>query len=151
MPQFETIDQLEIRAPAAALFDTILDYPHMHEWYPPYRVTVQGGGAVGEGARLDHALEAKGSPVTSRFVRTIHKIDRPHSIEETYDGGDLLGKGRWTFESQEDGSTLVSFWCDVRSNSWLMHVGFFLGGKRGHNRIYQDLLASLKARHEGAD
>ena len=150
MPQFETIDEMVIAAPAEVLFDTILDYPRMHEWYPRYRVSVQGGGEVAEGCHLDHELKAKGSPVTSRFVRTIHRIERPREIEESYDGGDLVGKGRWRFEPLDDGRTRVSFWCDVRSNSWLMHVGFVLGGERGHNMVYQDVLAALRARHEAA-
>lgn len=148
MPEFETIDRIEIQATPESLFDTILDYPRMHEWYPRYRVRVQGGGEVAEGARLDHELAAKGSPVRSRFVRTIHKIDRPTSIEETYDGGDLVGKGRWSFEPLGNGATRVSFWCHVHSNTWLMHLGFLLAGERGHNQVYQDLLAALKARHE---
>ncbi len=150
MPQFETIDQLVIRARPEALFDTILDYPHMQDWYPRYRVSVRGGGDVVEGARLDHELAAPGSPVKSRFVRTVQRIDRPRSIEETYDGGDLVGTGRWTFEPTDEGLTRVSFWCDVRSNTWLMHLGFLLAGERGHNMVYQEILAALKKHHEAA-
>ncbi len=42
MPSIDTVDSIEIRAPAQALFDTVLDYPRMHEWYPRYRVEVVG-------------------------------------------------------------------------------------------------------------
>ena len=48
MPRFDTVDRLELNAPAEQLFEIIRDYPRMHEWYPPYRVQVEGGGAVVE-------------------------------------------------------------------------------------------------------
>jgi ribosome-associated toxin RatA of RatAB toxin-antitoxin module len=150
MPSFDTVDSLEIQAPAQQLFDIILDYPRMREWYPPYRVEVVGGGEVAEGVSLNHELSPKGSPVKSRFVRTIRKIDAPKAIEETYDGGDLVGQGRWEFEPVGPDQTKVSFYCSVRSNSLLMHIGFLLGGEKGHNQVYQEILAALKAKAEGA-
>lgn len=150
MPSFETIDSMEIRAPAQALFDIILDYPRMREWYPRYRIDVIGGGEVVEGARLSHELAAPGSPVKSRFTRTIRRIDPGKSIEETYDDGDLVGRGRWEFEPVDDRTTRVSFHCAVSSNSPLMHLGFLLGGRRGHNLVYQQILAALKKRAESA-
>jgi uncharacterized protein YndB with AHSA1/START domain len=151
MPSIDTVDSLEIRAPAQLLFDTILDYPRMHEWYPRYRVEVIGGGEVTEGTRLHHELSPPGSPVKSRFTRTIHRIEPPKSIEESYDDGDLVGRGRWVFESVSPDTTRVSFYCQVRSNRLLMHIGFALGGERGHNMVYQEVLAALKARCEAAD
>jgi len=145
MPHFETVDSLEIDAPAQRLFDVILDYPRMRDWYPRYEIDVIGGGDVVEGAQLEHVLAARGSPVKSRFKRTIRRISPPREIEETYDEGDLVGTGRWVFEPLGDERTKVSFYCEVRSNSWLMHIGFLLGGERGHNMVYQDLLATLAA------
>jgi ribosome-associated toxin RatA of RatAB toxin-antitoxin module len=148
MPSIDTVDSLEIKAPARELFDIVLDYPRMHEWYPRYRVEVIGGGDVVEGARLRHELSPAGSPVKSRFTRTIQRIESPSAIEESYDDGDLVGRGRWHFEAQGQDATRVSFHCQVRSNRLLMHIGFVLGGERGHNMVYQELLAALKARAE---
>jgi ribosome-associated toxin RatA of RatAB toxin-antitoxin module len=144
MPSIDTVDSLEIPASAQALFDIVLDYPRMREWYPRYCVDVIGGGEVIEGARLSHELAAPGSPVMSRFTRTIHRIDAPKTIEESYDDGDLVGLGRWQFEALGKDLTKVSFYCQVRSNRWLMHIGFALGGERGHNMVYQQILAALK-------
>ena len=144
MPSFETVDRLEIAAPAARLFETVLDYPRMHEWDPPYRVEVIGGGPVVEGARLRHQLKTGG--LTTRFVRTIQRIDVPKAIEETYDEGALIGRGRWEFEALAPERTRVSFWCAVRSNSLLMHVGILLTGTKGHNKVYQEILAALRER-----
>ena len=148
MPSIDTVDSIEIDASAQRLFDIVLDYPRMHEWYPRYRVELIGGGEVEEGARLRHELSPPGSPVKSRFTRTIHRIEAPTRIDETYDDGDLVGKGRWEFESLSESVTRVSFSCEVRSNSWLMHIGFLLGGKKGHNMVYQQILAALKAHAE---
>ena len=148
MPSFDTVDSMEISAPAQRLFEIVLDYPRMHEWYPRYRVELIGDGEVGEGARLRHELSPPGSPVKSRFTRTIHRIEVPTRIDETYDEGDLVGTGRWEFETLAGGATRVSFYCQVRSNRWLMHVGFLLGGEKGHHMVYQQLLAALKVRAE---
>jgi hypothetical protein len=148
MPSIDTVDSLEIQAPARTLFDIILDYPRMHEWYPRYRVELIDGGEVVEGARLRHELSPPGAPMKSRFVRTIQRIERPTEIEETYDDGDLVGKGRWVFESLGEDLTRVSFFCQVRSNRLLMHIGFAIAGEKGHNMVYQELLAALKIRAE---
>ena len=148
MPSIDTVDSLEIDAPAQALFDTVLDYPGLQEWYPRYRVEVIGGGPVIEGARTRHELAAPGSPVKSRFTRTILNIDSPKKIEESYDDGDLVGTGYWDFEALTAERTRVSFHCKVRSNTWLMHIGFAIAGERGHNMVYTEILAALKARSE---
>jgi len=149
MPSIDTVDQLEIRAPAEQLFDIVLDYPRMHEWYPRYRVEVIGGGPVVEGARMRHELSPPGSPVKSRFTRTIQHIEPGQAIEESYDDGDLVGRGRWAFEALGPEKTRVSFHCQVRSNRLLMHVGFALGGEKGHKMVYREILAALRARVEG--
>jgi hypothetical protein len=150
MPSIDTVDSLVIHAPAQVLFDTVLDYPTMHEWYPRYRVEVVGDGPIVEGTRLRHELSPPGSPVKSRFARTIQRIEQGKAIEESYDDGDLVGRGRWEFEALGGGETRVSFYCQVRSNRLLIHLGFALGGERGHNRVYQQLLAALKTRCENA-
>ena len=143
MPGFETVDSMEIDAPAPVLFDTILDYTRMHEWYPKYRVEVEGGGEVREGVTLQHTL-TPAPLVKSSFTRVIDEIEAPKRIEERYTGGDLVGRGRWQFEPIGEGRTKVSFWCDVRSNSLMMHIGFLFGGEKGHNGIYQEILTALK-------
>jgi len=150
MPSIDTVDSLEIDAPAQALFDIILDYPRMHEWYPRYHVDVIGGGEVVEGARLRHELSPPGSPIKSRFSRTIRRIEPGKAIEESYDDGDLVGQGRWEFEPLGADRTRVSFHCQVSSNRLLMHVGFLIAGEKGHNMVYQELLAALKERAESA-
>ena len=146
MPSIDTVDSREIEAPAQVLFDILRDYPRMHEWYPPYRVTVIGGGEVEEGTRLAHELSPAGSPLKVRFTRTIQKLEPPKAIEETYDDGALVGRGRWEFEPLSETRTRVSFHCQVRSNSLIMHLGFLFGGEKGHNDVYQEMLKALETR-----
>ena len=148
MPSFDTVDSLEINAPAQVLFDIILDYPRMHEWYPRYRVELIDGSEVIEGSRLRHELSPKGSPLKSRFTRTVHRIKRPSTSEESYDDGDLVGLGRWEFEALGPDATRVSFYCQVRSNTLVMHLGFWIAGEKGHNMVYSEILAALKAKAE---
>ena len=117
--------------------------------YGDYREVI-GGGEVVEGARLRHELKAPGSPVISRFTRTLESIRSPRTIEESYDDGDLVGTGRWTFEALAPNTTRVSFHCKVKSNTWLMHIGFAIAGKKGHNMVYTQILDALKKKCEAA-
>ena len=148
MPSIDTVDSILIAAPAPAIFPILADYPSMRRWFPRYRIEVIGGGPVVEGARLAHELSTPGVPVETRFVRTILRLDPPHAIEESYDEGDLLGRGRWSLTPVEGEQTRVSFHCQVRSNRWWMHLGIALTGARGHNQVYQQLLRALKERVE---
>ncbi len=75
MPSIDTVDSIEINAPAQELFDIVLDYPRMHEWYPRYRVEVIGGGDVVAGARLRHVLSPKGSPSCAKSRPTRNAND----------------------------------------------------------------------------
>ena len=109
-----------------------------------------GGGPITAGTSFAHELSPPGFPIKSRFTRTIQRLDPPKTIEETYDDGDLVGSGHWDFEVLAADRTKVSFFCAVRSNRLLMHIGFLLGGERGHNMIYQQILAALKERVEAS-
>lgn len=148
MPGFDTVDRMVIRAPAEKLYDTILDYEGIREWFPSYRIDVIGGGPANEGSRLSHELTTGGLKTT--FIRTIRKTDRPQKIEETYDEGALVGEGRWEFDERGPNETEVSFFCKVRSNNLMMHLGILLTGAKGHNRVYQEILGALKKRVEEA-
>jgi hypothetical protein len=80
MPRFQTTDHLDIHAPAQQLFATMLDYPRFHEWYPPYRVEIEGSGEVVEGARLNHVLSAKGSLVGGCWSNAQSKPPTGHRL-----------------------------------------------------------------------
>lgn len=145
MPAINTIDSVQIEAPAQRVFDVIRDYPKMHTWFRSYRCELIEGDVVQEGSRVRHHVEALGAK--TQFVRTVRSIVEGERIEETYDEGDIVGRGTWTFEEQ-DGWTTASFHCDVRSNSLLNHIGFFIVGELAHKMVYRGLLAALKIRCE---
>ena len=77
------------------------------------------------------------------FLRTVRKIVPGTRIEETYDGGDYIGTGVWTFE-ESGGTTTATFTCDLRSNNLMSHIGIALIGARGHHGVYKTGLAGLK-------
>ena len=95
---------------------------------------------------LAHELGPAGLPLKVRFTRTIQKLEPPKFIEETYDDGALVGRGRWTFEPLSENRTRVSFHCAVRSNALIMHLGILFGGEKGHNDVYQEILKALEKR-----
>ena len=145
MPSIDSIDSVQIEAPREHVYDVIRDYPNMHTWFSKYRCKLTQGDTVEEGSRVQHQVNALGA--TTRFVRTVHKLVPGERIEETYDEGDIVGKGVWTFEEQ-DGWTTASFHCQVRSNSLLGHIGFAIGGELAHKLVYRGLLAALKIKCE---
>jgi len=149
MPSIDVTDHVVIDARREAVFPVLCDYPRVRDWFPGYRIDLLTDGAVGEGARLRHEMAAGGGLMTTRFVRTIRRFEPPSLIEETYDEGDLLGRGCWSLESRGDGATQVSYRCAVRSNTPWMHLGVALTGHWGHSWVYQRLLRALKARVEG--
>jgi len=148
MASIDTVDSIEIRADARRIFDTILDYPHIHTWFSQYRCRLldEGASSVREGSRVAHAV---GRPAMTHFVRTVRRIVPGERIEETYDEGDLHGTGTWTFE-QNGPMTKVSFFCAVEARSLATKLGFALSGAWSHNLVYKLLLRALKKRCETA-
>lgn len=144
MPTIDSVDSIHIQAPAERVFDAVFDYPSIGAWFPSYRCRLLTPGSIEAGSRIAHTVRAPMVRVPTRFVRTIRRFERPRRIEETYDEGDLLGTGVWTFAESHDGWTTASFHCVVESNRLLMHVGFMLGGELGHKLTYRGLLAALK-------
>jgi hypothetical protein len=70
-------------------------------------------------------------------------------LEETYDEGDLIGTGTWTFDERK-GITTAAYHCAVRGNTLSMRIAFKLTGSVGHSMVYRRLLAALKKHCERA-
>lgn len=148
MPKLDAVDSISIQAPAMKVFETVLDYANLHEWWKRYRCEVEGGGPVKEGTRVRHVINIPVVQPKPTFVRTIRKIVPGERIEETYDEGDYVGTGVWTFEPR-GALTAATFTCHVRSNNLHTHIATALIGARGHHGVYKTGLAGLKARCEG--
>ena len=147
MPGFDAVDSITIDAPPRKVFETVLDYANNHTWWKGYRCEVEGGGPVREGTRVRHRIHIPVVQPKPSFLRTIRKIVPGAAIEETYDGGDYIGTGVWTFEPKGD-ATVATFTCRVRSNTLMSHIGAVILGARGHHAVYKTGLAGLKARCE---
>ena len=86
--------------------------------------------------------------VLTRFIRTVQRMVPGERIEETYDEGDLVGNGTWTFD-QSGNVTTAAFRCDVTAQALSMKLAFSTSGSLGHNVIYGRILAALKNKCEG--
>ena len=139
----QAVDSIVVRAPASKVFETVLDYGNHHRWWRLYSCKVLGGAKPEEGVRVSHRFGLSRIPPNLAFTRTIRRIVPNERIEETYDEGDCVGTGVWTFQ-EENGRTTVSFDCDVRSASLLSHVGIGLTGAVSHHAVYKIGLRGLK-------
>lgn len=147
MPKLDAVDSISIQATADKVFGTVLDYGNHHAWWKHYQCEVEGGGPVKEGTRVRHVINIPVVQPKPNFVRTIRKIVPNERIEETYDEGDYVGTGVWTFERQ-GALTVATFTCRLRSNNLLTHIVTALIRARGHHGVYETGLAGLKARCE---
>ena len=152
-----SIDSIVIERSAAIVFGVLSMY-RFQEFCPEYHIEPieESGGYEGSsstaeremiwiltaGMRLRHAVTNMG--VTTRFIRRIDSIVANESIQETYEEGDLLGRGEWRFQSISPEQTQVKYECTVTANAFLVKVGIFFTGNSLHRKFYQHLLTSLK-------
>jgi len=143
MSFIDTVDRIDIRAPKQRVYDVVSNYPAITSWFPIYHCRLLEGTEVREGSRVEHILGKPPHFVVNRLVRTVHRMVPGERLEETYDEGDLVGKGTWTFDERDD-ITTAAYHCAVRGNTRSMRMTFKLTGSFGHNLVYGKLLAALK-------
>jgi uncharacterized protein YndB with AHSA1/START domain len=143
MSSIDTVDRIDIRAPKQRVYDVVSNYPAITSWFPIYRCRLLDGTEVHEGSRVEHIVGKPPYAVVNRFIRTVHRMSPGERLEETYDEGDLIGDGTWTFD-EHDGITTAAYHCAVRGNTRSMRMTFKLTGSFGHNLVYGRLLAALK-------
>lgn len=146
MPSIAAKDEIEIGVEPDIAFRVVSDYENISSWLPIYKCEVLDGSVVREGAKVLHQY---GTPpfVMSRFTRMINRIVPNERLEETYIDGDLKGHGIWEFQKSKNG-TVVSFACNVTSQTWFPHITFSIFGKNAHSNVYKPLLKKLKAHCE---
>ena len=143
MSFIDTVDRIEIRAPKQRVYDVVSNYPAITDWFRIYHCRLLAGTEVREGSRVEHIVGRPPYAVVNRFVRTVHRMVPGERLEESYDEGDLIGNGTWTFD-ERDGITTAAYHCAVRGNTLSMRMAFKLTGSVGHNFVYRRLLAALK-------
>lgn len=145
----DAIDSIDIAATPERVFRTVLDYPHVHTWYPYMHCELLTPGDIAEGSRIAHTFVSPQVRIPTHFVRTIRRIEPPVRIEETYDEGALVGRGEWTFAALPSGLTRASFACSVWGNDLVTRLGLALTGPLLHKLGYAELLKALKRNCEG--
>ena len=143
MSSIDTVDRIDIRAPKQRVYDVVSNYPAITSWFPIYRCRLLDGTEVREGSRVEHILGKPPYAVLNRITRTVRRMVPGERLEETYDEGDLIGNGTWSFD-ECNGITTAAYHCAVRGNTLSMRVAFKLTGSVGHNFVYRRLLAALK-------
>lgn len=142
MPEIEAIDSVEIHADPKTVFDVVSNYENISKWFPGYRCRFINKNTLCEGATIEH-IYGRGPIIVSRFTRRINKVVDGARLEETYIGGDLRGKGVWSFQGNGD-CTVASYWCEVSANTVFKKIMFKLLGAKAHSSTFQSLLAALK-------
>lgn len=143
MSSIDTVDRIDIRAPKQRVYDIVSNYPAINSWFPIYQCRLLDGTEVREGSRVEHILGKPPYAVLNRIVRTVQRMVPGERLEETYDEGDLIGNGTWTFD-EHNGITTAAYHCAVSGNTRSMRMTFKLTGSFGHNLVYGRLLAALK-------
>jgi len=147
MSSIDTVDRIDIRAPKQRVYDVVSNYPAITSWFPIYRCRLLDGTEVREGSRVEHILGKPPYAVLNRIVRTVQRMVPGERLEETYDEGDLIGNGTWTFD-ERNGITTAAYHCAVRGNTRFLRLTLKLTGSYGHNMVFRRLLAALKKRCE---
>ena len=117
--EYVFVDEWEVAAPRAAVFDALADARTYPRWWRPVYIDVQADGdpQVGK-VSLQHF---KGRlPYRLRTRSTITRLDRPHVISGDVDG-DLRGRGTWTLTETPRG-TRVRFDWRVHADRRLLRV-----------------------------
>ena len=143
MSFIDTVDRIDIRGPKQRVYDVVSNYPAITSWFPIYHCRLLDGTEVREGSRVEHIVGKPPRVVVNRFVRTVRRMVPGERLEESYDEGDLIGNGTWSFD-ERNGITTAAYHCAVRGNTLSMRVAFKLTGSVGHNMVYGRLLAALK-------
>jgi uncharacterized protein YndB with AHSA1/START domain len=143
MSFIDTVDRIDIRAPKQHVYEIVSDYPAITNWFPIYHCRLLDGNEVREGSRVEHIVGKPPYAVVNRFIRTVHRMVPGERLEETYDEGDLIGDGTWSFD-ESNGITTTAYHCAVRANTLPLRWTFKLTGSVGHNVVYGRLLAALK-------
>ena len=146
----DVVDSIEIKADARKVYDVVANYPAINSWFPFYRCKLVGSAdnVIRVNSRVKHKI---GRPlVISQFTRTIRVLVPGQRIEETYDEGQLIGTGIWTFTQNQD-KTIAAYHCAVKANTLLVNIGFKVSGALGHHLVYNSLLQALKKHCEGGN
>ena len=105
--EYVFIDEWDVEAPQAAVFEALADARTYPEWWRPVYLAVNAAGGP-EVGRVSHQ-EFKGRlPYHLKTRSTIVRMDPPREFEVNV-VGDLTGRGVWTLTPAANGVTHIRF------------------------------------------
>jgi uncharacterized protein YndB with AHSA1/START domain len=100
------LDEWDVDAPQAAVFNALADSTTYPEWWKPVYIEVEADGPLRVGQVAEHHFKGR-LPYTLKTTSKIVRMDAPNEFEVEV-VGDLTGKGVWTL-SPRDGKVHVRF------------------------------------------
>jgi uncharacterized protein YndB with AHSA1/START domain/mannose-6-phosphate isomerase-like protein (cupin superfamily) len=101
------VDEWEVAAPRASVFDAISDARTYPMWWKPVYIDVDADGDAEVGKVSRQHFKGR-LPYHLRTTSTITRLEPPHVVEADVDG-DLRGHGKWTLTERPGGGTHVRF------------------------------------------
>lgn len=99
--EYVFVDEWDVRAPMAAVFETLADDRTYPTWWKPVYERVEADGPPAPG-RVSRQLFKGCLPYHLRVNTEIVRLDPPHEIEVRAHG-DLSGRGVWTLTPSTEG------------------------------------------------
>ena len=119
MKEYLFVDEWDVDAPAATVFDALADARTYPEWWKPVYIAAESDGPPEIGRTARQHFKGR-LPYHLHTTSTITRYERPHVLEAEVEG-DLRGRGVWTL-TPSDGTTHVRFDWSVFADKPLLRV-----------------------------
>lgn len=104
--EYVFVDEWDVAAPIAAVFDALADATSYPTWWTPVYIDVEADGEARVG-QVSHQHFKGRLPYHLHTTSEITRLDRPTAVGADV-SGDLRGRGLWTL-TPTDGGTHVRF------------------------------------------
>jgi uncharacterized protein YndB with AHSA1/START domain len=108
MRGYEFVDEWDVAAPLAGVFDALADGRTYPIWWRPVYLAVEADGPPGVGATARQHFKGR-LPNHLHTRSTITRLERPSLIEALVEG-DLRGRGVWTLTATTAGTHVRFEW-----------------------------------------
>jgi uncharacterized protein YndB with AHSA1/START domain len=141
------------QAPIERVWKEIEDTSNISEWLTDFRKVSPRNVQTEEHRPVDIDVEYRGDlPYTFRFRLRVVKVEPPHLLELEATGN-LIGRGKWVLQTQDQGTAATYFWDVTVANPFFalfVKLPWFKAiTERNHNatmdRAYQALKQRLQA------
>ena len=117
--EYVFVDEWDVRAPIAAVFQALADARTYPEWWRPVYLSVESDGPPEVGRKSIEYFKGR-LPYRLRMTSEIVRMEPPREFEIAA-SGDLTGRGVWTL-SERDGVVHVRFDWRVNADRMFLRV-----------------------------